>query len=312
MNYQKIYNNLIDRAKHRIIEKGTYLEKHHIVPRSMGGSNNKDNIVKLTAKEHYLAHHLLWKIYKNRSMIFAFWTMSNTVRNDTKVKINSRTYELLKKEVSKAISDRFNEPGIRDHYSQRMKNRIISKETLAKMSRSRNGLKHTQESKDKISKSKTGTFKGKSWEEIYGKEVADKMKANLSTVTKGKLKPRKTDNPSPLKGRNQSEETKCKISESLKGKTHSNESNKRRSETLKGRKLTESHKENISKNTIGKSKTLEHSQNISKGKKGTIFSEEHKQKIRNARLGTQQNEETKRKRSISLKEYHRKRKLDQN
>jgi hypothetical protein len=40
-----------------------YTEKHHIVPRCQGGSDDLTNIVQLTPEEHYLCHQLLVKIY---------------------------------------------------------------------------------------------------------------------------------------------------------------------------------------------------------------------------------------------------------
>ncbi len=47
MNYQKIYNQLIEkRQNQRLTKKDCYVEKHHIVPRSMGGNNDKENLVK--------------------------------------------------------------------------------------------------------------------------------------------------------------------------------------------------------------------------------------------------------------------------
>lgn len=63
MNYSKIYSNLIEKCKNRIIEG--YTESHHIVPRCMGGSDDFSNLVNLTPEEHYLAHQLLIKIYPN-------------------------------------------------------------------------------------------------------------------------------------------------------------------------------------------------------------------------------------------------------
>ena len=61
MNYTKIYNNIIERAKLRQITNPLtqYKEIHHIVPKSVGGSNNKSNLVELTLKEHFLCHKLL-------------------------------------------------------------------------------------------------------------------------------------------------------------------------------------------------------------------------------------------------------------
>lgn len=61
MNYYRIYNSLIDRAKAREITG--YCEKHHVVPRCLGGTDTQENLVKLTPEEHYLAHQLLVKIH---------------------------------------------------------------------------------------------------------------------------------------------------------------------------------------------------------------------------------------------------------
>ncbi len=61
MDYQKHYNNLIDRARDRELE--CYTESHHVIPRCMGGDDSKTNLVNLTAEEHYIAHLLLVKIH---------------------------------------------------------------------------------------------------------------------------------------------------------------------------------------------------------------------------------------------------------
>lgn len=63
MDYKKIYNNLVLRAKNRLTEG--YTETHHIVPRCMGGSDDSDNLVRLTPEEHYVAHQLLVKMYQS-------------------------------------------------------------------------------------------------------------------------------------------------------------------------------------------------------------------------------------------------------
>lgn len=88
MDYQKIYNQLIQKAKQRTRPTGYKSGKprtkeefsalnelfnkfgladvvtHHIIPKCMGGKNNKDNLVYLTYKEHKLAHKLLYYIHK--------------------------------------------------------------------------------------------------------------------------------------------------------------------------------------------------------------------------------------------------------
>lgn len=74
MRYQKIYNQLIERAKTRNLYE--YNEKHHIIPKCLGGTNDKKNIVKLTFREHFLSHRLLCKIYPdNKKIFYAFSSM---------------------------------------------------------------------------------------------------------------------------------------------------------------------------------------------------------------------------------------------
>ncbi len=70
MNYVKIYNSLILRGINRSLSG--YKERHHIVPKCLGGSDKSDNLVDLTAEEHYIAHQLLVKIHpKNHSLVRA-------------------------------------------------------------------------------------------------------------------------------------------------------------------------------------------------------------------------------------------------
>ena len=61
MQYQNIYDALIKRGQNRNLD--TYTERHHIVPRCLGGSDSPDNLVNLTPEEHYVAHQLLTKIH---------------------------------------------------------------------------------------------------------------------------------------------------------------------------------------------------------------------------------------------------------
>ena len=61
MNYQEHYDRLISRARGRKLD--CYTESHHIIPRCMNGTDDKNNLVELTAREHFIAHILLVKIY---------------------------------------------------------------------------------------------------------------------------------------------------------------------------------------------------------------------------------------------------------
>jgi predicted nucleic acid-binding Zn ribbon protein len=97
MNYNKHYAILIERARSRILE--VYIEKHHIVPRCLGGTNDKENIVALTPEEHYVAHQLLVKMYpKEHKLVYAANMM--TVSSNDRRSSNKRYKWLREKYVS--------------------------------------------------------------------------------------------------------------------------------------------------------------------------------------------------------------------
>jgi hypothetical protein len=96
MNYQKLYNNIVRRGQNRILEG--YSEKHHIVPRCMGGTDEVTNLVSLTPEEHYLCHLLLVKIHpKNIRLVKAAMFM---VSSNNNVKRNNKAYGWLKRQYS--------------------------------------------------------------------------------------------------------------------------------------------------------------------------------------------------------------------
>jgi hypothetical protein len=100
MDYQKHYNKLIDRAKIRILEG--YKEKHHIIPKCMGGTNDENNIATLTAEEHFVAHQLLVKIYpNNKKLVYA---LSKMCCGSNKNKRTNRWYGWIRKICNVAMS----------------------------------------------------------------------------------------------------------------------------------------------------------------------------------------------------------------
>lgn len=95
MNYEKIYNQIIERAKNRVLNG--YKESHHIKPICMGGNNHPDNLVDLTAREHFLAHWLLHEIYPDNSKLrYSFWTMFRKSKGQYRYTPSSRVYEYAK------------------------------------------------------------------------------------------------------------------------------------------------------------------------------------------------------------------------
>jgi predicted nucleic acid-binding protein len=142
--YSRWYEALITKAQNRTIDG--YVEKHHVIPRSFGGNDGKANLVNLTAREHYIAHALLWKMnfsgVYNSKMAFAFNTFISKMTTEVRgvhhtYKISSRMYETFRKEYSRLL-----------------------KEKYAREGGTWVGRKHTEESKRKIGeKSKLKEFK---------------------------------------------------------------------------------------------------------------------------------------------------------
>lgn len=98
MDYQRIYNQIIENRKQNLAEG--YIEKHHIIPRSLGGTDDKENLVKLTAREHFICHYLLAKMYKKETfnwykMNHAFLMMKCGSITNFRY-FNSRLYNALK------------------------------------------------------------------------------------------------------------------------------------------------------------------------------------------------------------------------
>ena len=102
MDYNKIYENLILRRKQT--PATGYTENHHIVMRSMGGVDSLENLVKLTGREHWIAHLLLHKIHRNSQTAFACHMMAMRCEERGIQYIrNSRTYEYIRKQHAKFI-----------------------------------------------------------------------------------------------------------------------------------------------------------------------------------------------------------------
>ena len=100
------YYKIINKAKLRT--SNGYTEKHHIIPKSLGGDNSSSNLVSLTAREHFLCHLLLTKMTESKDkkkMIFAvfYLTGNGKANRNNKVK-QSRLYQNLKEELSRAVS----------------------------------------------------------------------------------------------------------------------------------------------------------------------------------------------------------------
>ena len=107
--YTTWYNNIIQRAQSRVLSTNTYTEKHHIIPKSLGGSNAKSNIVCITSREHFVCHLLLTKmttgnnLFKMKHAVSMLMNAKN-IGNGRYIP-SSRLYEYVKKCHLEAINE---------------------------------------------------------------------------------------------------------------------------------------------------------------------------------------------------------------
>jgi len=102
MNYQLHYDRLMQRGRERSLPREIYVERHHIVPRCMGGTDESANLVELTAEEHYIAHQLLVKIYPDNALLWCAVAMM-TASAKTTIR-NNKMYGWIRQGLSKATS----------------------------------------------------------------------------------------------------------------------------------------------------------------------------------------------------------------
>lgn len=241
MNYLKVYCNLIRKAENRTPPEG-YIEKHHIFPKSIYGDNKR--IVKLTAREHYIAHALLEKIFikrygqkdiKSIKMTYAFSFMNNHTNQNNYC--NSYLYEgcrIRYSEVSSVMMKKYIETNgsywtgkkLTDKHIRNMSNslkgRKLSKKHIEIIRKNNLGKKLSEETKNKIKekrakqvfadevlKKRGEKFKNKIW--MFDKETGKNYRINKEEVQE-KL------SLGLIMGRygNISEETRSKLSISAK------------------------------------------------------------------------------------------------
>lgn len=107
MNYARIYYNIIQNRLDNPYQG--YTEKHHIIPVSLGGSNHRDNLVKLSAREHFICHYLLVKMYRGNTnsyykMLQAFNMMCHsTTSNQERYKNCSKVFSRYREDFAKAM-----------------------------------------------------------------------------------------------------------------------------------------------------------------------------------------------------------------
>lgn len=205
--YSSWYYNIIKGAQSQQRKKGEhyYYESHHIIPRSMGGSDRQFNRVLLTPREHYICHLLLIRMVEGvhvSKMFTAILLMSGRKIYQT----SSRSYEYHRTNYIDSIKGS-NSP----HYG---KGRKLSESHKKKISSGRKGIVFSEETRSKM--------------------AAKRKQSDIQEWSERMTEARKHKNGNI--GKKRTAEQRLKNSLAHKGKIQSRESNEKRSLALKGRK----------------------------------------------------------------------------
>lgn len=146
MNNIKIYEDLCSTRKSmNRSKKDSYYELHHIEPKWMGGDDSEDNLVLLTAREHYLAHYLLFLHYRDKQSSAAFHLMNNNINSKYR---DSKKYAELREFQSKKWSGE-NNPAKRIDVRKKISEGITGKKNgmygRTGKSNPAYGMKHSKE-----------------------------------------------------------------------------------------------------------------------------------------------------------------------
>lgn len=196
MNYMRIHDAIIDRARTRK-RPDCYCERHHVIPKSLGGSDRAENLVWLTGREHYLVHWLLFKIHRNKQTVFAWYRM--TAAKNTVGRYRSFTFEYAKRAKAEATGAAF-------------RGKRLSEEHRQKLSLAKKGRSYADMGRGTVS-----PLRGRSITEEHKRRVGEAVKGRrASAETRAKISAARTGERNPMFGRVVSQETRAKLSEAGK------------------------------------------------------------------------------------------------
>lgn len=183
MDYAACYERFI--ASRRLKEKELKkpFEKHHIVPKCMGGSNKAENIIRLTPEDHFFAHLLLAKAHgglmwaavsamRGKPKRRCRWSVGVARRKWSEEASRRRKGHVATKETRKKIGQ-----ATASRMTPEMKSRLSEK---SKGNQNWKGRRHTEEAKKKISeaaKRREPHFGNKAFS---GRKHTDETKAKMA------------------------------------------------------------------------------------------------------------------------------------
>ena len=214
MTYSAVYCALIERRRQQPLQDDVYGEVHHIIPKSEGGDDSKENLVCLSAREHYVAHLLLAKIYNDFKMYSALTYMQTKRHKNRIFKFNSRLYQKMREEYAKKVSKSkkgrhyynngdvevmcfecpegfvpgrlpYSEEALQNMKlgSQSEKHKAASRANFQKAAAINKGKPFSEEHRRRISEAVKGEKNG-----MYGKSLSKEARDKISKAHKGKCK----------------------------------------------------------------------------------------------------------------------------
>jgi hypothetical protein len=141
MNYKELYHRFLSTRPTRIRtrQRNDGLETHHIIPRSLGGTNQTDNLIHLTPKEHWIAHRILYRMTAGKEQSKMAYALVSMIGNKG-YKPTARQYALLKHLNRNASKKMWQDPAyrakqkaVRSSPEYKAKRRATYLETRARM-----------------------------------------------------------------------------------------------------------------------------------------------------------------------------------
>jgi hypothetical protein len=181
--YTKWYFNIIRNAN----PTTSYVEKHHIIPRCIGGTNHRENLVSLTAREHFVCHLLLTKMTTGKVKQAMYWAVGKfaQVNKNQQRKFTSWEYQKIRESISLARTGKKHSDETRKKMSEKAKGRtpwnkgvtgiVHSEESNKKRSATLKGRKRSEEFCQKVSNGKKGHKAGMSGKK-HSEETLQKMR----------------------------------------------------------------------------------------------------------------------------------------
>lgn len=221
MNYQKIYEQLIEKAKREKRKKGgVYYEQHHIIPKCLGGTNSPSNLVLLTAREHYVAHCLLSLIHRNNKE--AYHKLNHAVYrmalSNKGLKLTSRQYAEARQKHAEAC--RYFLSGVKKSIEARENMKKAQKLRFQSCPSNFAGKTHSEQTRKLMCSRQSGENNPQ-----YGKPRTEEEKAKISATMRGQKKSPETI--AKFRQKTMSPEARKKIAESVRKRHSQNKWNKR-------------------------------------------------------------------------------------